>query len=309
MFESVRDFFSRGKKKALIIEGGGMRGIFIQGVLQSFNDMNYFPWKLIVGTSAGALTAVPYASGQLYISRDMMFSKLLDSDFINLKNILRPSKHILNLDWMIEETLGGEYPLDLKKLAKSCPVIITATDIRKYEVPRCVCFDSRRDDMRYVLKATAALPFLYRGFVEYRGYSLLDGGIMNPVPYDVALNRNFAEEDIVVICTRPKGYRKERESFWTRTLMELYYHDKAYEPLVQMLDNLHKRNNRIMDELEYNHPNISVIYPPENFNVERLTKDHGLIAKGFMCGIESGRRFLSAQKRTETKKDFGFFEE
>ena len=46
-------------KKALVIEGGGMRGIFLTGVLQAFTDRGYFPWKLIIGSSAGALTGAP----------------------------------------------------------------------------------------------------------------------------------------------------------------------------------------------------------------------------------------------------------
>ena len=36
-------------KKVLVLEGGGMRGIFLSGVLQAFTDRFYFPWKMIVG--------------------------------------------------------------------------------------------------------------------------------------------------------------------------------------------------------------------------------------------------------------------
>ena len=51
------------KKKVLVLEGGGMRGIFLVGVLQAFAERNYFPWKLVVGSSAGALTGAAYLAG------------------------------------------------------------------------------------------------------------------------------------------------------------------------------------------------------------------------------------------------------
>ena len=59
---SVSSWLKKGRrdgfpeKKVLVLEGGGMRGIFLTGVLQAFTDRGYFPWKLLVGSSAGSLT-------------------------------------------------------------------------------------------------------------------------------------------------------------------------------------------------------------------------------------------------------------
>ena len=91
------------QKKVLVLEGGGMRGIFLTGVLQAFTDRAYFPWKLIIGSSAGALTGTAYAASQIHLARDAFFTELLTGEFIKISNIVRLEKHILNLDWMIDK--------------------------------------------------------------------------------------------------------------------------------------------------------------------------------------------------------------
>jgi predicted patatin/cPLA2 family phospholipase len=286
-------FFSRfRKKKALVIEGGGMRGIFAIGVLQAFADRKFFPWKVILGSSAGALSGIAYAADQIYLSRDSLFTELLSGNFINIMNIARPSRHILNLDWMISTVLNDKEPLDLKRLRKQCPVIITGTHVPENDAPCTIYFNSRKDDLLTVLKATAALPYLYRGFVHYKDYALLDGGILDPMPYTRALSMGFKEDEILVILSRSKGYRKKKESFWVTKLYELYYKDPKYRFLVECLNNRYEKYNAILDDLEMKHPAIDIIYPPRNFAIDRLTKDRALLLTGFEDGIQAGKQFL-----------------
>ena len=73
IYRAKTDKDSYPKKKVLVLEGGGMRGIFLTGVLQSFTDRQYFPWDLIIGSSAGALTGTAYAAGQIHLARDAFF--------------------------------------------------------------------------------------------------------------------------------------------------------------------------------------------------------------------------------------------
>lgn len=284
------------RKKVLVLEGGGMRGIFLAGVLQAFTDRDYFPWKLIIGSSAGALTGTAYAAGQVHIARDALFTELLTGKFIHLSNILRPQRHILDLDWMVDTIINGNEPLDSRRLRKSCPVLITATHCGENTRPETVYLNSKKDDVLIALKATAALPFLYRGFVMYKGMPLLDGGLLDPIPYKKALQMGYAEKDILVVTTRKRGYRKKEESFWVRYLYENYYKNPAYRFLVNMLENRYLMYNRILDDLEYRHTGIQVIYPPAEFKVERLTQDGKKILAGFEMGVDAARGILKAGK-------------
>lgn len=280
------------QKKVLVLEGGGMRGVFLTGVLQAFTDRNYFPFKLIIGSSAGALTGVAYAAHQIYLARDAFFGVLLSDSFIKITNILRPAKHILNLDWMVSAVIEGDDALNYKYLQHSIPVIITATEYNDNNPPGTLYLHSKKDDLIPSLKASAAIPVLYRGFVEYKMHKLCDGGMLDPIPYKKALSMGYKEEDIAVVLTRSKGYRKKEESFWIRYIVENYFKDAKYRYLVQALENRYLMYNALLDELEHKHKKISIIYPPDDFTVDRLTRDHKKILQGFEQGVQAGKKFL-----------------
>ncbi len=284
------------KKKVLVLEGGGMRGIFTTGVLQAFSDRGYFPWELIIGTSVGAITGMAYADRQIHLARDAYFTELLKGQFINISNILRPEKHILNLDWLVDNVIKGDEPLDLRSLKKACPVLITATDCKPNNPPETVYLDSRKDDVPTALKATAAIPFLYRGFVEYKNYCFLDGGILDPIPYLKALSLGFKEDEILVVLTSKKGYRKNRESFWIKSIYEHYYNDPQFRFLIESLKTRFLDDNQIIEDLEKKYNAIDVIYAPKEFNVDRLSKDEKKILVGFNQGISAGRNYLEGLK-------------
>ncbi|PKL17162.1 MAG: hypothetical protein CVV49_12580 [Spirochaetae bacterium HGW-Spirochaetae-5] len=285
------------KKKVLILEGGGMRGIFLTGVLQAFSDRGYFPWKLLIGSSAGALTGTAYITRQIHLARDAYFTKLLTGKFIRFTNIFSKENHVLDLDWMVNTIILGPEPIDTSQLKYSPPILITATDCPDNKKPYTVYLNSRKDDIHKSLKATAAIPFLYKGFVEYKNFHLLDGGHLDPIPYKKALELGFKKEDILVIVTRPKGYRKKEESFWIKALYESYYNEERYRHLVDSLNNRYLMYNSILDELENDYQEIKVIYPPAEFEVDRLTRDSEKILEGFEHGVAEAIRFLNTSRK------------
>lgn len=50
-------------KRGLVLEGGGMRGVFTSGVLDYFLDNN-IKFDYVIGVSAGALNATRFLSNQ-----------------------------------------------------------------------------------------------------------------------------------------------------------------------------------------------------------------------------------------------------
>lgn len=284
-------------KKVLVLEGGGMRGIFLVGVLQAFWERGYFPWRTIIGTSAGALTGTAYAAGQIHLARDSFFTELLAGQFIRMSNIFRPEKHILNLDWLVNQFVAGQEPLDIRQLkTTACPVLIGVTRFYEDAFPEPMYLNSKIDDITEALKASAAIPFLYRNFVLYGGYRLMDGSVCDPIPYKKALEMGFGEKDILVVASRPRGYRKERESFWVKMLYESYYSEPQYKHLLSALDFHWGMYNQLLDELENNY-SIDVIYPPKDFRVNRLTRSEEKILEGFEQGVVAARDFLYRDRR------------
>ncbi|MCL2026591.1 MAG: patatin family protein [Leptospirales bacterium] len=285
-------------RKVLVIEGGGMRGIFLAGVLQAFTDRAYFPFKLIIGTSAGALVGCAYAARQIHIARDALFGKLSTGRFIQVSNILKSERHVIDLDWMIDAVVAGPEPLNVAALKKSSPVIITATNCPHDRAPETVYLNSQKDDIFQSLKATAALPFLYKGFVKYKDYLMLDGGITDPIPFYKALKAGYKDKDILVLTTRPQGYRKKQDSFLIRALYGHYYKEPELRYLVESMDNLYKKYNGILDDLENFHKDIEVIYPPADFSVEKLTTDTKKLLEGFQQGVQAGNAYMQRVKNS-----------
>ncbi|MCF8094150.1 MAG: patatin family protein [Desulfobacteraceae bacterium] len=281
------------RRKVLVLEGGGMRGIFLVGVLQAFTERGYCPWQCIIGTSAGALIGTAYAASQIHLARDAFFSELLTGRFIRMSNIFRPEKHVLNLDWMVDNFVNGHVDtLNIGRLRNfSCPVLIAATSIYQHAFPEPVYLSTKKDYIPAALKASAAIPFFYRNFIPYKNELLMDGSVCDPIPYKKALELGFSEKDILVVTTRPRGYRKHRESFWIKMLYESYYNEDQYRYLLKSLDNHCGRYNQLLDELDHN-PCIDVIYPPEDFKVKRLTRNEEKILEGFEHGVRAARRYL-----------------
>lgn len=308
LFNYIRSIFGsipRPARKVLVLEGGGMRGVFTTGVLQAFHEHNHFPWKLILGTSAGALNGVAYVTGQIHLARDAFFTKLLEGDVIRRVNMLRFEKHVMDFEGVIKTIFSGDEPLKMHALKKACPVLITATNCRPGDKPETVYFDSRRDDVITALNATSAIPYLYRGFVQHKEYKLLDGAVLDPVPFQKALSLGYEQQDILVVATRKKGFRKKGPSFWIKTLYEQYYKLPEHSQLLQALLHQDSLYNSVYDELEQKYAGIHVIYPPESFQVERTTQDSRKILDGFELGIQAAKVFLACCAEPSAKTTTG----
>ena len=75
------------RKTGLVLEGGGMRGVFTSGVLDAFmkHDL-YFPY--VVAVSAGACNGLSYMSRQPRRARFSNIDMLKKYDYISLKSLL-----------------------------------------------------------------------------------------------------------------------------------------------------------------------------------------------------------------------------
>lgn len=98
------------KDTALVLEGGGMRGVFTAGVLDSFIDQEIrFPYT--IGVSAGASNGISYASGQRGRSRFSNIDLLGIYNYIGLKHFLR-GKGMIDLDYLFYVYPDKYYPFD-----------------------------------------------------------------------------------------------------------------------------------------------------------------------------------------------------
>lgn len=178
--------FTIKENSGLVLEGGGMRGIFTIGVLDNFMDRGiHFPY--VIGVSAGACNALSYLSGQRgrakYINTDL----LKERNYIGLKYLLT-KRNIMDFDLLFHELPEKINPYRYDILAKCS---------ERFEMVTTSCitgnacyFEEKNDPKRVIeiVKASSSLPFVCPiAYVD--GEPMLDGGIADSIPIERAMSQ------------------------------------------------------------------------------------------------------------------------
>mgnify|MGYP002604077326 CR=1 FL=1 len=101
----------------LVLEGGGMRGVFTCGVLDSFMDRGIrFPYT--IGVSAGACNGLSYMSGQRGRAKYSNIDLLEKYQYIGLKYLLK-KRNIMDFDLLFQEFPEHILPYDYKAYAEN----------------------------------------------------------------------------------------------------------------------------------------------------------------------------------------------
>jgi len=189
-------------KVGLVLEGGGMRGLYTSGILDYFMEKGiYFPY--VIGVSAGACNALSYISRQPGRSREININYANDPRYINYTNVLK-GKGLFNMDFVFNDIPDRLVPFDYETFQQAGErLIIPATDC---ETGKAVYFEKDKcEDIYTAAKASSSMPFVSK-MVSLEGYQLLDGGIADPIP--IVKSVEDGNSFNVVILTRHKGYRK-----------------------------------------------------------------------------------------------------
>jgi predicted patatin/cPLA2 family phospholipase len=97
---------------ALVAEGGGQRGIFTAGVLDSWLHAGFNPFDLLIGTSAGAQNLSSYMTCQKGFGRHSITSLSRDPRFFKLSRTFI-GKHAVDLDWYFNQVDQAENKLNI----------------------------------------------------------------------------------------------------------------------------------------------------------------------------------------------------
>ncbi|MGL6071082.1 patatin-like phospholipase family protein [Craterilacuibacter sp.] len=190
------------RRLALVCEGGGQRGIFTAGVLDAFLAEGFFPFQLMIGTSAGAQNLSAYACGQLGYARHVIRRYSTRKEFYNPLRFMRGG-HLIDLDWFLD-TAAREYPLDLERAmlrlaGRELYMCASRSDTLVTDFLRV-----DRHGWLPSIKASSAVPMFYRGGVTLGGVCYWDGGVSDALPVKAAHERGA--DLIVVVRTLPVGH-------------------------------------------------------------------------------------------------------
>ncbi|MBQ6230166.1 MAG: patatin family protein [Eubacterium sp.] len=266
-------------KIGLVLEGGGMRGIYTAGVLDEFllNDIEV---DGLVGVSAGILHGICYASEQL--GRNIRYTLKYRSNprFMSMKSYFKTG-NICETEFCYHEIPEKLYPFDydlFAETAKKKPVYACCSNVETGKAEYVRLYDLRTDDMDAV-RASASLPMVSE-IVEYRGMKLQDGGNTDSIPIDFMINEGFKKN--ICILTRPEGYVKKDSK--AVKIMKLMYKD--YPEYIEAAENRSKVYNESLarvDELVES-GDVFVIRPSREIKVSRAEKDTDKIKRMYKLG-------------------------
>ena len=263
----------------LVLEGGGMRGVFTCGVLDNFMDRGIrFPYT--IGVSAGACNGLSYMSEQRGRAKYSNIDLLEKYHYISIKNLILKG-NIMDFDLLFHTFPEQIIPYDYEKYAV-CP--------ERYEMVTTSCttgkacyFDEKRDPARIIeiVKASSSLPFVCPiSYVD--GKPMLDGGIADSIPIERAHALGY--DNNVVVLTRNRGYRKPQKE----TLVPFFYYRK-YPALRQAIKGRNALYNRQLDLIEKleDAGKITVLRPTKPIEVDRMERNTSkllaLYQEGYNC--------------------------
>ena len=167
-------------KTGLIMEGGAMRGMFTCGVIDVLME-NGVRFDGAAGISAGACFGCNFKSGQ--IGRPIRYNKRYSRDwrYCSLRSLVQTGD-LYGADFCYRALPDELDPFDRAAFAANpMDFYVGAADVDTGEIRYHNCLDGGARDMQW-MRASASMPMVSR-IVEADGFRLLDGGIVDPVPY------------------------------------------------------------------------------------------------------------------------------
>lgn len=271
-------------KTGLVLEGGGVRGIYTAGVLDVFMEHGV-TFDGVIGVSAGAIHGCSYLSGQK--GRSIRYYKKYCNDprFMSFKSWVKTGD-IVGADFCYRELPDVLDPYDHEQFNKcNTPFYVTCSNVETGQAEYIQITDMKTQIN--ALRASASLPYFSR-IVEINGKKYLDGGCTDSIPVDAFQKLGF--EKNVVVLTRDAKYRKKPE---LKLLPKLCYH--RYQTFADALLNRHTAYNRTVErilELE-KEGRIFVIRPEHPLNIGRMEKDPENVQRVYDIGYADGQKYLN----------------
>lgn len=288
---------AQGNRVSLVLGSGGARGLAHIGIIRWLEEAGY-RIDSIAGASMGALVGGIHAAGRLDSYRDWVCA-------LRSTDVLR----FLDLSFSVGGLFKGERIIDtLREMVgdhaiEDLPLAYTAvaTDIdrqREVWITRGPLFDA--------IRASIAVPTIFTPY-EYQGLTLVDGGLLNPVPIaptfrdftdlTIAVNLNAAPSSSATRARSGPRPSAEAESFDLRSRIQQFLdsitenrldaHDRdlgMFELLGRSFDTM--QNAIAAVKLATYSPDIVIEIPRDTCGFHEFYKAREMIELGYRLAAE-----------------------
>lgn len=272
-------------KTALILEGGAMRGMFTCGVTDVFLE-NGIEFDGAAGISAGAVFGCNFKSRQ--VGRAIRYNKRYGRDprYCSLRSLLKTGD-LYGVDFCYRQIPDVLDPFDRVAFRENpMAFYVGATDVMTGEAVYHRLADGGDADIQW-MRASASMPLVSRP-VALDGRLLLDGGIVDPVPF--AYMEGLGYDRCVAILTQPKGYRKQPARGMALFRLGL----RKYPAVVQAMAVRHERYNEQMRQIDGREAAgaLLVIRPWSPLGISRTENDPDALERVYRLGRAQGEKRL-----------------
>lgn len=277
-------------RTGLILEGGGMRGVYTGGILEYFLENNIrFPY--VTAVSAGACNASSFISRQKGRNKAVTIGYADHPEYISFKRLFKNGE-LFNFDLIFDQIPNKENLFDYRTFNSSEEKFyIGTTDCKTGET---IYYEKSEigEDLNKILRASCSLPML-SPFIEYDGRFLLDGGISDPIPVNKSLNDG--NEKHVIILTQCEDYMKKpvkRGIWWYRRK----YRD--YPGLIEIIENRSRvYNDSLIKVRQLEQEGKAFVFRPENLQgVSRIERKKERLQALYDHGYEQAKQQHEALK-------------
>ena len=268
------------RKTALVLEGGGMRGVFTSGVLDAFmkHDLT-FPY--IVAVSAGACNGMSYVSHQPRRARTSNIDYLARYKYIGLRHLVTQGC-IFDRELLYDKFPNQYLPFDFDTFFSSPMTFEMVTTNCLTGQPMYLSERHDRQRALDIVRASSSLPYVSK-IVDVDGIPMLDGGIVDSIPL-----QHMGHPTNVLVLTRNRGYRN--------TGKDMKIPRFIYRKYPRLRVALSRRLAAYNAQLEYvermeDEGRVICIRPERPMEVDRIEKDIAKLERLYEEGFALGERF------------------
>ena len=278
-------------KTGLVLEGGGLRGVFSAGVMDVLMEEG-IEFDGAIGVSAGAAFGCNYKSRQprRAILYNMKFAK--DPRYSSMRSLIATGD-LFNAQFCYHDIPEKLYPFDWEAFRQNpMEFYLVCTDVETGEPVYHLCDNDDDWEMLEWFRASGSMPMVSR-VVEIGGRKLLDGGLSDSIPLRFMEQQGY--ERNVVILTRPSTYIK-KSSPLTRVIGRSLH---KYPNAVKALMERHTNYNETLAYIRQREAGkfAFVIRPETDLDVGRVEHDRLKIKEAYKAGRRAARKRLNALRR------------
>lgn len=273
------------RRTGLVLEGGGMRGVFTSGVLDAFmkHDLT-FPY--VVAVSAGACNGMSYVSHQPRRARISNIDYLARYKYIGIRHLVTQGC-IFDRELLYDKFPNQYLPFDFDTFFNSSMTFEMVTTNCLTGQPMYLSERHDRQRALDIVRASSSLPYVSK-IVDVDGIPMLDGGIVDSIPVQHAIDMGHPTN--VLVLTRNRGYRDTGRDMkiprfvyrnYPRLRVVLSHRLAAYNRQLELVERLEEEGR------------VVCIRPERKMEVGRMEKDTAKLERLYEEGFALGEKFCA----------------